>query len=160
MFTWDESTPKTLSASSTNQLEVSRGVRAATCHELAFFTFFSPYFSQHLWSLSFKILSNQPHYTHFKSFRLLTQSTDNKKTRVLNPQRSWHNVYTTMGDLFQSKPKHKLYSIGVKPPAKPSTTTPPGSENLPYRSSRSLPRRHPLACLLELEVPNDTRADH
>ena len=30
MFTWDESTPKTLSASSTNQLKVSLGVRAAT----------------------------------------------------------------------------------------------------------------------------------
>ena len=30
MFTWDKSTPKTLSASSTNQLKVSLGVRAAT----------------------------------------------------------------------------------------------------------------------------------
>ena len=30
MFTWDESTPKTLSASPTNQLKVSLGVRAAT----------------------------------------------------------------------------------------------------------------------------------
>ena len=30
MFTWDESTPTTLSASSTNQLKVSCGVRAAT----------------------------------------------------------------------------------------------------------------------------------
>ena len=30
MFTWDNSTPTTLSASSTNQLEVSLGVRAAT----------------------------------------------------------------------------------------------------------------------------------
>ena len=30
MFTWDESTPKTLSASPTNQLRVSLGVRAAT----------------------------------------------------------------------------------------------------------------------------------
>ena len=30
MFTWDESTPKTSSASPTNQLKVSLGVRAAT----------------------------------------------------------------------------------------------------------------------------------
>ena len=30
MFTWDESTPTTLSASSTNQLKVSLGVSAAT----------------------------------------------------------------------------------------------------------------------------------
>ena len=30
MFTWDELTPKTLSASPTNQLKVSLGVRAAT----------------------------------------------------------------------------------------------------------------------------------
>ena len=30
MFTWDESTPKTLSALPTNQLKVSLGVRAAT----------------------------------------------------------------------------------------------------------------------------------
>ena len=30
MFTWDKSTPKTLSASPTNQLKVSLGVRAAT----------------------------------------------------------------------------------------------------------------------------------
>ena len=30
MFTWDNSTPTTLSASSTNQLKVSLGVRAAT----------------------------------------------------------------------------------------------------------------------------------
>ena len=30
MFMWDESTPKTLSASPTNQLKVSLGVRAAT----------------------------------------------------------------------------------------------------------------------------------
>ena len=30
MFTWDESTPKTLSALSTNQLKVTLGVRAAT----------------------------------------------------------------------------------------------------------------------------------
>ena len=30
MFTWDESIPKTLSASPTNQLKVSLGMRAAT----------------------------------------------------------------------------------------------------------------------------------
>ena len=30
MFTWDDSTPTTLSASPTNQLKVSGGVRAAT----------------------------------------------------------------------------------------------------------------------------------
>ena len=30
MFTWDDSTPKTLSALPTNQLKVSLGVRAAT----------------------------------------------------------------------------------------------------------------------------------
>ena len=30
MFTWDNLTPKTLSASPTNQLKVSLGVRAAT----------------------------------------------------------------------------------------------------------------------------------
>ena len=30
MFMWDESTPKTLSVSPTNQLKVSLGVRAAT----------------------------------------------------------------------------------------------------------------------------------
>ena len=34
MFTWDESTPKTLSASPTNQLKVSLGVRAATLHTI------------------------------------------------------------------------------------------------------------------------------
>ena len=42
------------------------------CHELAFFTFFSPYFSQHLRSLSFKILSHQATYTRFNPFCLLT----------------------------------------------------------------------------------------
>ena len=34
MFTWDESTPATLSAFSTNQLKVSFGVRAATLHTI------------------------------------------------------------------------------------------------------------------------------
>ena len=34
MFTWDESTPKTLSASPTNQLKVSLGVRATTLHTI------------------------------------------------------------------------------------------------------------------------------
>ena len=33
MFTWDDSTPTTLSASPTSQLKVSRGVRAATLWE-------------------------------------------------------------------------------------------------------------------------------
>ena len=37
MFTWDESTPKTLSASPTNQLKVSRGVRAATLRTIEIF---------------------------------------------------------------------------------------------------------------------------
>ena len=88
-------------------------------------------------------------------------STDKQKHVYSDPRRSQHNIYTTTDDPFQSKPKHKLYSIGVKPPARPSTTTPPpGSENPPYRSSRSSPRRHPLAYLLELKVPNGTRVDH
>ena len=43
------------------------------------------FFSQHLRSLSFKILSYQPHHTHSKPFRLFTLFTDNEKTRVLNP---------------------------------------------------------------------------
>ena len=38
MFTWDESTPKTLSASSTNQLKVSLGVRATTLRTIEVFT--------------------------------------------------------------------------------------------------------------------------
>ena len=38
MFTWDESTPKTLSASPTNQLKVSLGVRAATLRTIEVFT--------------------------------------------------------------------------------------------------------------------------
>ena len=37
MFTWDESTPKTLSALPTNQLKVSLGVRAATLHTIEVF---------------------------------------------------------------------------------------------------------------------------
>ena len=36
-----------------------------------------------------------------------------QKTRVLNPLRSQHNVFTTTGDLFQSEPKHELYSMRV-----------------------------------------------
>ena len=34
MFTWDESIPKTLSASPTNQLKVSLGMRATTLHTI------------------------------------------------------------------------------------------------------------------------------
>ena len=94
-------------------------------------------------------------------FACSLHSRINKKMCVLNPLRSRHNIYTTTGNLFQNKAKHELYSMRVKPLARPSKTTPPpGSENPPYRSSGSLPRRHPLACLLELEVPNGTRADH
>ena len=37
MFTWDESTSKTLSASPTNQLKVSLGVRAATLRTIEVF---------------------------------------------------------------------------------------------------------------------------
>ena len=106
-----------------------------------FSRYFRLIFSQHLRSLSFKILSYQPHHTHSKPFRLFTLFTDNEKTRVLNPWRSWHNVYTTTGDPFQANTKHKLYSMRIKPPARPSKTTlPPGSENPPYHSSRSWPR--------------------
>ena len=76
--------------------------------------------------------------TCFKPFRLFTLFTDNKKTCVLIPKRSRHNVCTTTGDLFPNKTKHELYSIRVKPQARPSKTTlPPGSENQPGRSSRS-----------------------
>ena len=108
-----------------------------------------------------QILSYQPHHARSNPFRLLTQFTDNKKMRVLKPWCSRHNVYTTTGGPFQNQTKHKLYSMRVKPPARPSTTTPPpGLENPPYRSTKSSPRRHLLVCLLELEVPNDTRADH
>ena len=38
MFTWDESTPKTLSTSPTNQLGVSLGVRAATLRTIELLT--------------------------------------------------------------------------------------------------------------------------
>ena len=38
MFMWDESTPKILSASPTNQLKVSLGVRAATLCTIEVFT--------------------------------------------------------------------------------------------------------------------------
>ena len=50
-----------------------------------FSRYFRLIFSQHLRSLSFKILSYQPHHTHSKPFRLFTLFTDNEKTRVLNP---------------------------------------------------------------------------
>ena len=49
-----------------------------------------------------------------------------------------HNIYTTTGDLFQDKTKHKLYGIRVKPLARLSEKTlPPGLENPLYRSTRS-----------------------
>ena len=52
--------------------------------------------------------------------------------------------YTTTGDPFQSNAKHELYSMRVKPQARPlKTTPPPGSENPPCRSSRSWLRRLP-----------------
>ena len=102
--------------------------------------------------------SYHPHHTRSNPFRPLTQFTDKRTTRVLIQGRSRHNDCTTTDSPFQDKTK--LYSMRVKPPARPSTTTPPPrSENQPYRSVKSSPRRHPLACPMELEVPNGTRAD-
>ena len=44
----------------------------------------------------------------------------------------------------QENTKHELYSMRVKPPARSlKMTLPPGSENPPYHSSRSWPRRSP-----------------
>ena len=65
--------------------QISRGMMAVitmitpNCHELAFFMFFSPYFSQYLRSLSVQILSYQSYHTPFIPFRLLTLFTDKEK---------------------------------------------------------------------------------
>ena len=103
----------------------------------------------------------KPYHTRFIPFCLLTLFTDNENACIQTQNVANTTFILQRATCFKTKMKHKLYSIGVKPRARPSTTTPPpGSENPPYRSSRSSLRRHPLVCLLELEVPNDTRADH
>ena len=48
------------------------GIMENRCHELAFFTFFSPYFSQTLTNTILQILSCHPHHTRSNPFRLLT----------------------------------------------------------------------------------------
>ena len=55
------------------------------CHKLAFFTFFLPYFSPHLQSLPFKILSYQASYTHSTHFVCSLCSQINKKRVYLIP---------------------------------------------------------------------------
>ena len=110
----------------------------APCHELAFFTLFSPSFSQGLRSLSFRTYLIKPTTLVSNHFVCSLSSQIIRKTRVLNPKRSRHNVCTTMGDPFQNKTKHELYSMRVRPLVRSSKTTPPpGSENPPCRSSRS-----------------------
>ena len=54
------------------------------CHELAFFTFFLPYFSQYLRSLSVQILSYQSYHTRFIPLSPAHSVHRNKTTRVLN----------------------------------------------------------------------------
>ena len=67
-----------------------------------------------------------------------------RKHEYWNPRHSRHDVCTTTGDPFPNKTKHKLYSIRVKPQARPSKKTlPPGLENPPGRSSRSWLRHSP-----------------
>ena len=51
----------------------------ADCHELAFFTFFSPNFSQHWWSLIVRFLSYQTTYTCSNHFNCSLCSQINRK---------------------------------------------------------------------------------
>ena len=56
-----------------------------------FHILFALFFSR-LTIIIFQNLSYQAHHTRFKPFRLFTPFTDDKKTCVLNPLRSRHNV--------------------------------------------------------------------
>ena len=89
--------------------------RGGNCHELAFFTFFSPKILQHLQSLYFKILSYQATYTRSFHFicSLCLQIT--KSTCIESHNVADTTLKTTMDDPFQPKRNNKLYGSGLSP---------------------------------------------
>ena len=65
-------------------------------------------FLENLRTLSFRFYRINLTTFVLNPFRLLTQFTDNKKMRVLNPERSRHDICTTTGDLFQNPKQQAL----------------------------------------------------
>ena len=115
---------------------------AEQCHELAFFAFFSPYFSQHLRTPSFRfylIILNTLVLNHF-ACSLSSQTIKKIKSACIQT----HDVANTTLNLqrtarFQTKTNNRLSNC---PEGRQDQRPPPRSANRHDRSSANLPRHH------------------